>query len=184
MLTIKRKVVLPWKNCQPASQSCPTWWHISLPPSSLFQQILLHRLSSIRRLLLSLSGYSVKYTDENRSKSNNSMARKYESHSRPDVWSVWIWDFLLPVFVSTHIGSHTAEHPIAHGTRRYRYDHSVYLAKKICRRIPFFLPASVFCYICRTVICLSFRYQDYIGFPCLWLDIITSIIIFCIYYHP
>ena len=167
MLTIKRKVVLPWKNCQPASQSCPTWWHISLPPSSLFQQILLHRLSSIRRLLLSLSGYSVKYTDENRSKSNNSMARKYESHSRPDVWSVWIWDFFLPVFVSTYIDGYTAEHPIAHGTRRYRYDHSVYLAKKICRRIPFFLPASVFCYICRTAINLPFWNQGFTCFPCL-----------------
>lgn len=45
-------------------------------------------LLSIKKHLPSPFGYSVKYVDENRSKSNNSMAGKHESYSSPDVSSV------------------------------------------------------------------------------------------------
>lgn len=158
---------LLWINCQPAFRSFLIWQHTSSLLFFSFQQILPRRLLSIKKHLPSPFGYSVKYVDENRSKSNNSMAGKHESYSSPDVWSVWIWDFFLPVFVSTYIDGYTAEHPIAHGTRRYRYDHSVYLAKKICRRIPFLLSIAVFCYICRTAINLPFWNQGFTCFPCL-----------------
>lgn len=158
---------LLWKNCQPAFRSFLIWQHTSSLLFFSFQQILPRRLLSIKKHLPSPFGYSVKYVDENRSKSNNSMAGKHESHPTPDVWRVWIRDFLLPVFINACIGSRTIKYPITYDSRRYRHDNSVYPVKKICRRIPFCLTTAMFGYICFTAINLPFWNHGYTYFPCL-----------------